>query len=62
MSGSTTRGGSRFPKFVTDPEYLEHVQVNSRPVYNPVGPETTGSPYIDPTTGKKYPGAPGSQS
>jgi hypothetical protein len=55
MAGSTTRGGTRFPKFVCDPEYIAIVQENTPERFNPPAPDTTGNPYIDPTTGKPYP-------
>lgn len=58
MAGSTSRGSIRETKCVTDQSYAEHVRANSPPVYNPPAPNTNGNPFIDPTTGKPYPGAP----
>jgi hypothetical protein len=60
MAGSTTREPLAQAKFVSDPEYVQLVAENNPERFNPPAPKGLGgNPWIDPVSGKKFPGAPG---
>lgn len=59
MAGTVRLPGNRGQKIAGGPEHNALAEANTPERFQPASPDNTGSPYIDVTTGKPYPVAPG---